>query len=73
MVSDDLHGTADPKMNDSFVYMEHASSYCAFAQDGCLKRPHPTIIDGDIWLDSGWFLGGLGFGGHLTRNLLGRS
>jgi hypothetical protein len=47
MVSDALPGTADPKMNDSFVHMALASSYCACAQDGCLKRPHLTIIDGD--------------------------
>ena len=40
----------------------------ACAQDGYFKRPHPTIIDGDMWSDSGWFLGGFGVVGHLTRD-----
>ena len=38
-----------------------------------MKRPHPTIIDGDMWSDSGWFLGGFVVVGHLTRDLLGGS
>ncbi len=61
MVSDASPGAADPKTNESFVQMARVSSHCAFAQDGYFKRPHPTIIDGDMmWLDSGWFLGGFG-------------
>jgi hypothetical protein len=48
MVSDASPGTAAPKMNKSFVHMAHASSNCACAQDGYLKCPHPTIIDGDM-------------------------
>jgi len=55
-------------MNESFVHMARASSHRAFTQDEYFKRPHPTIIDGDIWSDSGWFLGGFGVVGHLTRN-----
>jgi hypothetical protein len=66
MVSDASPGTTAPKMNDSFIHMAHVSSDCACAKDGCLKRPHPTIIDGDMRWGSGWFLGGLGVGGHLT-------
>jgi hypothetical protein len=61
-------GTAAPKMNKSFVDVAHVSSPRACAQDGYLKCPHPTIIDGDIRWDSGWFLGGFGVGGHRTRN-----
>jgi hypothetical protein len=59
-------GTAAPEMNDSFVHMAHVFSDRACAQDGSLQRPHPTIIDGDMRWDSGWFLGGLGLGdiGH---------
>ena len=68
MVSDALPGTADPKMNESFIHTAHTSSDRARAQDGYFKRPHPTIIDGDMWSDSGWFLGGFGVVGHLTRN-----
>ena len=49
MVSNASPGAADPKMNESFVHMARASSHSAFAQDGYFKRPHPTIIDGDIW------------------------
>ena len=64
MVSDASPGTAAPKMKESFVHMAHVSSYCACAQDCYLKRPHLTIIDGDMRWDSGWFLGGLGVGGH---------
>ena len=73
MVSDASPGTVAPKMNESFDHMAHVSSDCACAQDGYLKRPHPTINDGDMRWDSGWFLGGLGVGGHRTCNLLGES
>jgi len=66
MVSDASPGATDPKMNESFVHMARASSHSAFAQDGYFKHPHPTIIDGDMWLDSGWFLDGFGVLGHLT-------
>ncbi len=67
-VFDTSPGTAAPKMNESFVLMAHVSSDHACAQDGYLKCPHPTIIDGDMKLDSGWFLGGFGVGGQQTRN-----
>ena len=63
MVSDASPGTTTPKMNESFVHMAYVSSNHAWAQDGYLKRPHPTIIDGDMRWDSGWFLGGFGVGG----------
>jgi hypothetical protein len=56
MVSNALPGTVNPKMNDSFIHMACASSYCSCAQDGYLKCPHLTIIDGDMLLDKGWFL-----------------
>ena len=52
-VSDSSPGTAAPKMNKSFVHMAHVSSDLACAQDGYLKRPHPTIIDGDMRWESG--------------------
>jgi hypothetical protein len=68
MVSDASPGTAAPKMKDSFIHMGHVSSNRACAQDGYLKRPHLTIIDGDMRWDSGWFLDGLGVGGHQTRD-----
>jgi hypothetical protein len=61
-------GTAAPKMNKPFVHVAHVSLPRACAQDGYLKCPHPTIIDGDIRQDSGWFLGGFGVGGHRTCN-----
>jgi hypothetical protein len=67
MVFNASQGTAIPKMNKSFVHVAHVSSNCACAQDGYLKRPRPTIIDGDMRWDSGWFLGGFCVGGHLTR------
>jgi hypothetical protein len=57
MVSVASPGAADPKMIESFVRMARASSHRAFAQDGYFKRPHPTIIDGGMWSDSGWFFG----------------
>ena len=63
MVSDASPAAADPKMNEPFVQMDRASSHRAFA-----SRPHSTIIDGDMWLDSGWFLGGFVVVGHLTRD-----
>jgi hypothetical protein len=68
MVSDDSLGTADPKMNESFVHTAQMSSDRACAQDGYFKRPHPTIIDRDKRPDSGCFFVGFGVGGHLTRN-----
>ena len=66
MVSDALPGTANPMMNESFVHAAHTCSERARAQDVYSKRPHPTIIDGDMWSDNGWFLGGFGVVGHLT-------
>jgi hypothetical protein len=68
MVSDASPGAADPKMNESFVHAARTSSDRACAQDGNFKCPHPTIIDRDIWSDSGWFLGGFGVVGRLTRD-----
>ena len=68
MVSDASPGTADPKMNESFVHTAHTCSERARAQDRHLKCPHPTIIDGDMWSDSGWFLcGSFGVVGPLTH------
>jgi hypothetical protein len=46
-------GTAAPNMNKSFGHIAHVSSNSACAQDGYLKHPHPTIIDGDMMWDSG--------------------
>ncbi len=68
MVSDASPGTAAPKMNESFVHLAHVSSSHACAQDGYLKHPHPTIIDGDMRWDSGWFLGDIGVGGYRTHD-----
>jgi hypothetical protein len=59
---------ADPKMVESPASMAHASSSYACAVDGYFKRPHTVNIDGDIWLDSGWFIVGFGVGRLLTRN-----
>jgi hypothetical protein len=53
MVSNASPSTAAPKMNKSFVHMAHVSSDRACAQDGYLKLPHLTIIDGDMRWDSG--------------------
>ncbi len=68
MVSDTSPGIADPKMKESFVYTAQTSWEQQYAQDGYLKCPHPTIIDGDMWSNSGWFLGGFGVVRHLTRD-----
>ncbi len=68
MVSNASQSTTAPKMNGYFVYMAHMSYDRACAQDGYLKRPHPTIFDGDMRWDSDWNLVGFGVGGHLTRN-----
>ncbi len=55
--------------------METSSNH-EYAQDGYLKRPHPTIIGGDMRSDSGWFLGGFGVVRHLgtrfARRKLGK-
>jgi hypothetical protein len=37
------------------VYMVHASSSYACAEDGYFKSPHLLIIDGDVQSDSGEF------------------
>jgi len=42
MVSDASPGTADPKMNESFVHTAQMSSNRACAQDGYFKRPHQS-------------------------------
>ncbi len=67
MVADASPGTADPKMNESFVHTA-LSSDRACRQDGYFKRSHPTIIDGDKRSDSGRFCVGFGVGGCLTRD-----
>jgi hypothetical protein len=53
MVSNASPGTADPKMNESFIHTAQMSSDRTRAQDGYFKRPHPTIIDDDKRSDSG--------------------
>jgi hypothetical protein len=68
MVFDASLGTVAPKMNESFVHMAHVSFNHVCTQDGYLKRPHPTIIDGDMRWDSGWFLGVFWVGGHRMCN-----
>ncbi len=68
MVSDASPGTADPKMNESFVHTVQMSSNRACAQDGYFKHPHLTIIDDDKRSDSGWFCVAFGVGGRLTRD-----
>ncbi len=75
MVSNASPGTAAPKMKKSFIHMAHVSSDRECAQDGYLKRLHPTIIDRDIRWDSGWFLGVWGWGTldtQLARLKLGK-
>jgi hypothetical protein len=67
MVSYASPDTAATKMNKSFVHMAHVSSNHACAQDGYLKCPHPTIIDGDMRWHSGWILGD--FWGRGTLDL----
>jgi hypothetical protein len=69
MVPDASPSTAAQKMNKYFVHMAQMYYDCARTQDVYLKRPHPTIFDGDIRWDSGWFLVGFGVGGHLTCDL----
>jgi hypothetical protein len=53
MVYDASPSTAAPKMNKCFIHMAHMSYDRACAQDGYLKHPHPTDIDGDMRWDSG--------------------
>jgi hypothetical protein len=59
---------ANPKMVVSPASMAHVPSSYACAEDGYFKHPHTLSIDGDIWLDSGWFFVGFGVGGHSTRD-----
>ena len=61
MASAALPRADDPKMVESPASMVHASSSYAWAEDGCFKRSHTTIIDGDIWSDSGWFFVGINY------------
>jgi hypothetical protein len=68
MVSNASPGTANPKMNESFIHTVQMSSDRACTQDGYFKRPHPTIIDDDKRLDGGWFCVGFGVSGYLTRD-----
>jgi hypothetical protein len=68
MVSDASPGTADTKMNESFVHTAQMSSDRVCTQGGYFKHPHPTIIDGDKRPDSGWFCVGFGVGRRLTRD-----
>ena len=45
------------------------SSHHVCKEDCCLNRPNQPIIDGDMRWDSGWFWGGFGVVGHLTRDV----
>jgi hypothetical protein len=58
---------ANPKMVESPVSMEHASSLYACAEDGYCKYLCMLIIVRDIWLDSSGILVGFGIDGHLIR------
>ncbi len=58
----------DPKMMESPASMAHVSSSYACTEDGYFKHPNAMSIDGDIWLDSGWFFVGFGAGERLARN-----
>ncbi len=73
MASDASPRPTNPKMNELFVHTAQTSSSHAYAQDGYLKRPHPTIIGGDMRLKNGWFLGGFGVVRPLARDKLGKS
>jgi hypothetical protein len=57
----------DPKMMEP-ASMAHASFSYTCAEDGYFKRPGMMSIDGDIWLESGWFFVGFGVGGRLARD-----
>ena len=67
MVSIALPGTAAPNVNESLIHMAQVSSYYACAQDGYLKHPHPTNIEGDMrWEGVGfWVILELGDIGHV--------
>ncbi len=53
MVSDDSPKPTDHNMIDLSAIMVQTSSDYACAQDGYFEPPHPTIIDGDMWLANG--------------------
>jgi hypothetical protein len=64
-----------PKMVECCNHTAQASSHHAGAEDGHLKRPYPSIVDGDNWV-AGLVAGclvGYGVGGHLTGNVPGKS
>jgi hypothetical protein len=56
MVSTASPRADDPKMMESPASIAHVSSSYACTEDGYFKRPDKMSIDGDIQLDSGWFL-----------------
>jgi hypothetical protein len=61
--------TTDPKMVDLCNHMAQASSSNGCAKDVYFKRPiQPNILDGDIWLVSGWIFVGFWVGRPLTCN-----
>jgi hypothetical protein len=66
MVSNALPRPTDPKMKELFIHTEETSSNHACTQDGYVKCLHPTIIDGEMTLDSGWFLVDFWVVGYLT-------
>jgi hypothetical protein len=62
---------ADTKMMSNTYPMAHAASQHACGEDGCLKHPHPRIIDGDNRV-VGWLVVGCWLDlvlRHLTRHL----
>ncbi len=76
MVPDASPGTADPKMNKSFVHTAQMSSDRACTQDGYFECPHPTIIDGDkrsTVVGLCWFWSWWTFDTQLARQNLGKN
>ncbi len=68
MASKATPNAANPKMTELYNKTAQSSAYHACTEDEYFKHPHTPIIDGNKWLDSGWFLLGFGVGGHLTSN-----
>ena len=78
MISVASPSATDPKMNESLVHLAQMSSTHAYTQDWYFKRPHLTIIDGDIrsdsgfWVVFGWFRGCGTSDTRLPRRKLGK-
>ncbi len=55
MASEATPSATNPKMAELCNQTAQLSAHHTYTEDGYFKHPHTSNIDGDKWLDIGWF------------------